>query len=176
MMNKAFSNFRVVVSILLLLSFTSPWIRVYSDIFPWGPPIFVNGFHELFGIFWMFTQPGFFRDSLSDIRFIGSEILIAIGLTVLLSYSVSNLILALRHRGYVANRKKSLRNVFLLFLSIVSVLLSISFSLNSCVDWGSWAVVMSIGLAISIELMITLNLIEMPNHSLEQTRDSAGIA
>jgi len=159
MKKKTSSNYRIVVSIFLLISFISPWMRAYSDIFPFGPPIIVNGLHELIGIFWMYTQPDLVKDSLSDIRIIGFDILIATGLIIILIYSISNFYLGIRHRGYVVNRNKSLRNIVLLFLSMYSVINSISYSMNSRIAWGSWAMVVGLGFAISIEIVNTLNLV-----------------
>ena len=143
---------RLFISALLILSSFAPWQKFFSAV--QGPPSVFNGFDVFKDIIYLFSNPDIIIDRLSPIWAGVSFLLVQLsGQLIVFWYiglSVYSIIFS-RTDNY--SKRLSILIILLLFISALPVLPHILFTYNSSTGWGSWTMLLGIGIAIAIEVM-----------------------
>jgi len=142
---------RLIISAFLILSSIAPWQKFYSGV--QGPPSVFNGFSVFKDIIYFFANPDSIN-RLSPLWAVLSFLLLQLSGQLIVFWYFGLSVYSIIHTK-IDNYSKRLSKwiIFLLFISAIPVLPHILFTYNSSTGWGSWTMLLGIGIAITIEVM-----------------------
>ncbi len=150
-MNKKYLNpqiLRSIISALLILSSAAPWKMFYGGV---ATPTVTNGFSIFSDLLFLISNPEYL-DRLLQIWASGLFFFLPLlGQLFVLCYSGLSIYSLIKPKTSDFPIILSKWIILLLIISAIPVSFNIVFQYNSSAGWGAWSMLLSIGLAITIE-------------------------